>query len=162
MTTQSTGSAAASTHRAGVARITLRLHADWPPVLLPAAVLPQVALDVSVAPVPNCPPWFRGVIGRRGAVVPVFDVPASQGLPLSLLRQMRIVVLDPGPEALALLCTEVPGVSTVAGPAGVDLPPGLPQGLAPFLDPPLICGGQPLAVFDVRRWLASLAPSIAR
>lgn len=111
---------------------------------------------------PNCPPWFRGVIGRRGAVVPVFDVPASQGLPMSLLRQMRIVVLDPGPEALALLCTEVPGVSTVEGLAGTDLPPGFPQGLTPFLDSPLICGGQTLAVFDVRRWLASLAPSIAR
>lgn len=81
---------------------------------------------------------------------------------MSLLRQMRIVVLDPGPEALALLCTEVPGVSTVEGSAGTDLPPGFPQGLKPFLDSPLICGGQTLAVFDVRRWLASLAPSIAR
>lgn len=81
---------------------------------------------------------------------------------MSLLRQMRIVVLDPGPEALALLCTEVPGVSTVEGSAGTDLPPGFPLGLKPFLDSPLICGGQTLAVFDVRRWLASLAPSIAR
>lgn len=140
----------------------MRLHPDWPPLLLPAKVLPQVALDVSVAPVPNCPPWFRGVIARRGAVVPVFDVPASLGLPPSIARLMRIVVLDPGPEALALLCTEVPSVVTVEGLADAASTPGFPVGLTPFLDPPMICGEQSLAVFDVRRWLAAHAPSIAR
>lgn len=131
-------------------------------MLLLPGVLPQVALDVVVAPLPNCPSWFRGVVGRRGAVVPVFDVPASLGLPPALTRHMRIVVLDPGPEAIALLCTEVPDIAAVDGPAGTPATPGLPEGLATFLDPPLICGGRALAVFDVRRWLAAHAPSIAR
>ena len=159
--TPSSAPTVTSDHREA-ARITLRLHPDWPPVLLLPKVLPQVALDVSVAPLPNCPAWFRGVIARRGAVVPVFDVPASLGLAPSIARQMRIVVLDPGPEALALLCTEVPTVVAVEGPAGSATTPGFPPDLAAFLDPPMICGEQTLAIFDVRRWLAAHAPSIAR
>ena len=153
--------AAATSSIGGAARIRLRLHPDWSPVLLPPGVLPQVAMDVGVTPIPGCSVWFRGVLGRRGAVVPVFDVAASVGLEAAPIRKAKIVVLDPGPEALALLCAEVPGVAAVAGPASTTAAVGLPDKLAPFLDPPLICGGQALAVFDVRRWLAAHSSTIA-
>jgi chemotaxis signal transduction protein len=143
------------------ARIALRLHPEWPPVLLPEGVLPQVALDTQLAPVPGCAAWLRGVIGRRGAVVPVFDVAASTGLPPSPLRDMRIVELGQGGEALALLCVEVPVVTPINGPARAEALPDYPERLRPFLSQAYACDGQALAVFDVRGWLSAHAPSVA-
>lgn len=144
------------------ARISLRLRLDWPLVLLPSGMLPQVALDAKVSAIPACAPWFRGVVGRRGAVVPVFDIPASLGEMPADLDQARIVVLDPEGAAMAILCSEVPSVEAVTGPAPVNSKVQVPPGLHSFLDTPLAVGERVFPVFDPRRWLSAHAPRIAR
>jgi hypothetical protein len=53
-----------------------------------------------ITPLPQMPPFVRGVMNLRGAVVPVIDLAARYGLPVaSVGRRSCIVVVDvPSPE----------------------------------------------------------------
>lgn len=142
-------------------RISVRLHASWPRLLLPASALVQLAIEPSVAPIPNCAAWLRGALGQRGAILPVFDVAAWSGEALADLQHAPIVVVDGGPRAFALVCAAAPEVMEARPLAG--LPPaieGLPECLHPYFDDALSAGDHVLASFAVHRWITAIAPSL--
>jgi len=48
---------------------------------------------VSLTYVPGTPPWIRGVLNLRGAVVPVVDLAVKFGLPATMLTRRTCVVM---------------------------------------------------------------------
>src|SRR5882672_8380562 len=48
---------------------------------------------VSLTYVPGTPPWIRGVLNLRGAVVPVVDLAVKFGLPSTTLTRRTCVVM---------------------------------------------------------------------
>jgi hypothetical protein len=96
-------------------RIGLRLHPSMPWLALPIGLPSQLALDGRLAPVPNVKDWLLGVMNLRGNLVPVFDVGMALGL-TALPRGAPVLVIAPGPNALAVVCCESPQLLEV-GPA---------------------------------------------
>jgi twitching motility protein PilI len=96
-------------------RIGLRLHAAMPWLVLPGGLPSQLALDGRLAPVPNVKPWLLGVMNLRGNLVPVFDVGLAMGY-AALPRGAPVLVIAPGPTAMAVACCERPQLLEV-GPA---------------------------------------------
>ena len=48
---------------------------------------------VSLTHIPGAPPWIRGVLNLRGAVVPVIDLAVKFGLPQTTLTRRTCVVM---------------------------------------------------------------------
>jgi purine-binding chemotaxis protein CheW len=98
-----------------------------------------------VTPLPQMPPFVRGVMNLRGAVVPVIDLAARYGLaPAQIGRRSCIVVVDassadhdrPGSQVLGLLVDAVHEVLDIdtadldAAPAlGTQIPPEFIAGM---------------------------------
>jgi len=148
----------ASTH-ASQRRIGVQLHAAWPMVLMPADALVQVATQPAIALIPNCANWLRGVLGRRGDIVPVFDVAAWAGDPPRGIADLRIIVIDTGSRAFALTCAATPEVLDVQ-PAADGHRDGFPPSLHPYLSSALSIGDSMFVSFEARRWLADAAPAL--
>jgi chemotaxis signal transduction protein len=131
----------------------------------------EVADVPRITPVPNLPPWVRGVANLRGEVLAVIDLCAFVGLaPFESgvrgersERGGRLLVVRgaPGPLgeiAASLWVDEVEGMAMVSRR---DLaPPGAPIGdrLAALLAGVLSHDGRSLAAFDLDRFFA--APEI--
>ncbi len=98
-------------------RVCVRLHRDLPVMVVPEGVASQLEIDINPAPVPNTKPWLKGVLNLRGNLVPVFDIGLWHGLPAS--DSDRALVVDPGPNGLAVLCAETPTLGVVK--AGSDV-----------------------------------------
>jgi CheW-like domain len=96
-------------------RIGLRLHAAMPWLVLPGGLAAQLALDGRLAPLPNVKAWLLGVMNLRGNLVPVFDVGLAMGY-AALPRGAPVLVIAPGPTAMAVACCEPPQLLEV-GPA---------------------------------------------
>jgi purine-binding chemotaxis protein CheW len=81
---------------------------------LPLDKVERVVRMVAIAPVPEAPPWFSGVIDLHGSVVPVLDLrqrfghPGSQGNP-----DDRLVIIRLESGTLALVADEVTEVLDV-------------------------------------------------
>jgi chemosensory pili system protein ChpC len=68
------------------------------PLLLPSACMAEVVPYSQLAPVPQAPPWFLGVLGWRLRPVPVFSYEAlAGGEPAAPGPRSRVVVLYPLP-----------------------------------------------------------------
>lgn len=92
-----------------------------------------------ITPLPQMPPFIRGVMNLRGAVVPVIDLAARYGLPVaSVGRRSCIVVVDvpspdpsrPGSQVLGLLVDTVHEVLDLDS-ADLDAAPALGTRIAP-------------------------------
>jgi purine-binding chemotaxis protein CheW len=92
-----------------------------------------------ITPLPQMPPFVRGVMNLRGAVVPVIDLAARYGLPVaSVGRRSCIVVVDvpspepsrPGSQVLGLLVDAVHEVLDL-DPVDLDAAPALGTRIAP-------------------------------
>ncbi len=63
----------------------------------------------AVAPIPNSPPWLRGMINLRGALVPAFDLALVLGLSSNEYREQPVVlVFDKGPKAVGVVTDGYP------------------------------------------------------
>ena len=93
-------------------RIGFRVHPQLPWLVLPIGMAAQQALDHALAPLPNVEPWLRGVLNLRGNLVPVFDIGLWQGLGAQP-ASAQVLVLTPGPEAMAVTCCESPKLIAV-------------------------------------------------
>ncbi|MGE4069951.1 MAG: chemotaxis protein CheW [Lysobacterales bacterium] len=88
-------------------RIGYRLATSLPWFVLPRGIASQVVIDPGLARVPNAKSWLRGVLSLGGLMVPVFDFG-------DWMEQQRtidpdcVLVIQPGPEAVAFLCVERP------------------------------------------------------
>jgi len=140
-------------------RVAVQLHRSWSMLLLPADALVQVAVEPSVAPIPNCAAWFPGVLGRRGTIVPIFDVATWAGERQVDIGSTQFIVVDAGPRSFALLCSAAPEVVEAEQRAGTRLE-GLPERLHPYLPGAMNTRETFLATFDVRRWIADAAPTL--
>jgi len=82
----------------------------------------EINHHLKVTPVPHAPPWVRGVMNLRGAVITVIDLRVALGLePTAVSRKTRTVVVRSRGEPIALLVDRVADV--VSAPANEIEPP---------------------------------------
>jgi twitching motility protein PilI len=63
------------------------------------------------AKVPGAKPWIKGLTNLRGVLLPVIDLNAFfQGKPISLEKQIRMLVINQGGLSAGLLVDEVVGI----------------------------------------------------
>lgn len=141
-------------------RVAVQLRPGSVPVLLPSGLLPQIVSDPSISPLPGCADWFLGVLARRGAVVPVFDVAAQWGDPLLPTARRYVVLIESAKAPFAILSATLPDVVAVAA----TLPPAELTPPCPEQYVALWCavGERALPVFDLMSWLADAAPGVLR
>ena len=83
----------------------------------------EIRAYTSVTPLPNCPPWIKGVMNLRGAVIPVLDLRSKFGLPeLADHRFSVVIVVRAGTKVWGVLADGVSDVQEIAD-ADVDSPP---------------------------------------
>jgi chemotaxis signal transduction protein len=143
-------------------RVTVQLRPGALPVLLPTGLLPQIVSEPSIAPLPGCADWFLGVLARRGAVVPVFDVAAQWGEPPLSVPRRQVVLIESPKAIFAILSATLPDVvsvspTAVTPPAAVDSP--CPDRYVAQWRP---VGERLLPVFDLLSWLADATPGVRR
>lgn len=62
-----------------------------------------------IAAIPNSPPWLRGMLNLRGALVPVFDLTLVLGMSGHEYREQQVVlVFDKGPKAVGIVVDGYP------------------------------------------------------
>ena len=142
-------------------RVMVRLSPLLPALLLPVGAVSQMAVDPVLALVPNCQPWFRGVYGMRGTLVPVFDVAAERGLALAELRGATVLVIDPARKPMGLLCIQAPEIVTAFASEPRPLPAEL-SCLAGHIGRPMMTSLGPIFEFDFRSWLSNAAQNVVR
>jgi purine-binding chemotaxis protein CheW len=60
-------------------------------------------------------PWIRGVIGLRGKIIPIYDLTARMGLPVSDAEFGKIVIVETGSGQAGVVVGDVEEVLTVSG-----------------------------------------------
>lgn len=88
-------------------RIGYRLAAGLPWFVLPRGISSQVVIDPGLARVPNAKSWLRGVLSLGGIMIPVFDFGDWMEKQVTTDADC-VLVVQPGPEAVAFLCVERP------------------------------------------------------
>ncbi len=69
----------------------------------------------AVTPIPNAPPWVKGVMNLRGTVVPVFDVRLKFGMEVRAYDRFTvIVVVNVGARVVGLIVDAVSDVLDIA------------------------------------------------
>jgi hypothetical protein len=133
--------------------IVLRVHPALPLFVLEPGVVAQQLTDTTIAPVPNCASWFRGVARHGGQIVPFFDIARWVGVDRLDERGVKIISLTAGPHVLGLLASESPMV----------LPAGHPVVHWLGKDGLLANKGasETACQFDPSTWLAEIAASVA-
>ncbi|BBL76041.1 chemotaxis protein CheW [Methylomagnum ishizawai] len=84
---------------------------------------------------PHSPAWFRGIVHRRGDVVPVFDLRRRWFPGLATPGRRTLWVLDKGETAVGLLIDGLP--QALRGAVEPEDSPATPQPLAGFAGPAL-------------------------
>jgi purine-binding chemotaxis protein CheW len=80
----------------------------------------------AVMPIPNMPPWIKGVMNLRGTVIPVVDLRAKFGMPeTEYTRFTVVIVVKVGERVVGLV---VDGVSDVLNVPTSDLVPAPDMG----------------------------------
>lgn len=82
----------------------------------------------AATPIPNAPPWVRGIMNLRGTIVPVIDLRAKLGLPSSAYNRFTvIIVVNVGTRVIGLIVDAVSDVLTFS-PQEVQPAPDLGGG----------------------------------
>jgi CheW-like domain len=139
-------------------RIAFRPHRALPWLLLPEGMPLQVLIEAAPVRVPNTRPWFKGVVGQRGNLLPVFDLASWAGLPDDGETLPQIVAIGIGTQACAMLCAAEPTLLSVGAE---DTTSTEGDALSPFLGRAYasVLGGA--REFDIQRWLATAAQQIS-
>ncbi|GAA0720412.1 chemotaxis protein CheW [Dokdonella soli] len=134
------------------ASIALRVHPSLPLLVLDAGVIAQQLTDATIAPVPMCAPWFRGVARHGGQIVPFFDLALWVEVERRRERATTMISIASGPCFLGLLASEPPMIL----PAGRSIVPwaGKADWIARGANPDVACA------FDPPTWLAEIAPTL--
>lgn len=90
---------------------------------LPILQVQEIRASAPVTPVPNTPPYLRGMMNLRGAVIPILDLRARLGVDHTP-RPARsvIVVVDVGQRVAGLVVDAVSDVAAVTAEASAPLP----------------------------------------
>jgi purine-binding chemotaxis protein CheW len=90
---------------------------------LPILQVQEIRAFAPVTPVPNTPPYLRGMMNLRGAVIPILDLRTRLGVDHAP-RPARsvIVVVDVGQRVAGLVVDAVSDVAAVTAEASAPLP----------------------------------------
>lgn len=107
--------------------------------------------------IPTAHPLFRGLINRRGSLVPIFDIGMLLGCEASLGGQARVLVLGRGDDSAGLILDATPYRISVMDEQKVAPPPHLTQVFGEHLRECFDTGQQCVAEVDFESFLGDLA-----
>ena len=98
----------------GALRYSFRLTSIYPRLVLAPGVMGELHYGVRPTYIPNSPGWFRGVMNRRGALVPIFDVTLWLSLGRDPSKDRRGVLLfDSAPKMAGIWILGEPKLVTL-------------------------------------------------
>jgi chemotaxis signal transduction protein len=114
-------------------RYSFKLNSSYPRLVLAPGVPGELHYGVRPAYVPNSPGWFRGVMNRRGALIPIFDVTLWLGLGRDPSTERRGVLLfDAAPKMAGIWILGEPKLVTLVENSDADRS-DFPDTLLPYL-----------------------------
>jgi chemotaxis signal transduction protein len=117
----------------GELRYSFRITSTHPSLVLRSGVVAELHYGVRPAYVPNSPGWFRGIMNRRGALVPVFDVTQWLGLGRDPSKDRRgLLLMDLPPKTAGLWILGEPRLMTLVRAEEADLSV-FPDSFHPFI-----------------------------
>ena len=132
---------------AAPARCLLVFRLDGREHALPLEQVVEVIRIVAVTPLPEVPPWVRGVMDVRGRVIPVIDLRVKLGMPARTPDlSTPIVVVETGGLPAGLVADEV--VEVLALPDAAVEPPDQAAGHAGVVTSVARPGGRIVLVLD--------------
>ena len=117
----------------GALRYSFRLTSIYPRLVLAPSVMGELHYGIRPTYIPNAPGWFRGVMNRRGALVPIFDVTLWLNLGRDPSTERRGVLLfDSAPKMAGIWILGEPKLVTLVENSDADRSE-FPEQLQPFL-----------------------------
>ena len=117
----------------GALRYSFRLTSTYPRLVLAPRVMGELHYGVRPTYIPNSPGWFRGVMNRRGALVPIFDVTLWLGLGRDSSTERRgLLLFDSAPKMAGIWILGEPKMVTLLEDEDADRS-DFPEALLPFL-----------------------------
>lgn len=136
----------------GELRYSFRVVSNFPRLVLGRGVVGELHYGVKPTYIPNSPGWFRGVMNRRGALVPVFDLTQWLGLGRDPSTERRgLLLLDSTPHLAGIWVLGEPKLITLIADEAADRAL-FPDALAPFLTQGFLSDEGPCFEFDHRSW----------
>ena len=136
----------------GELRYSFRVVSNFPRLVLGRGVIGELHYDVKPTYIPNSPGWFRGIMNRRGALVPVFDLTQWLGLGRDPSTERRgLLLLDSSPHLAGLWVLGEPKLITLIADDDADRSL-FPDALAPFLIQGFLSDEGTCFEFDHRNW----------
>lgn len=128
------------------------LTSTYPPLVLKPGTIADLQVGVRPTFIPNSPPWFRGIINRRGALVPVFDLTQWLALgrdPSSVRR--GLLIFDTPPKSAGIWILGDPILTSVVQNPNADISV-FPDPLRPFISDGFDSDVGPCFEFDHNAW----------
>jgi chemotaxis signal transduction protein len=127
------GNAAVTASLGGQLRYRFRITSDYPPLVLKPGSSAELLYGARPVYIPNSPGWFRGVLNRRGSIVPVFDITLWLGLGRDASTERRaLLLIDNPPKTAGLWTLGEPRLTTLVPVESADLSV-FPDALHPFI-----------------------------
>ncbi len=148
----STHQDAPPTNLGGQLRYSFRLTSTYPRLVLAPGVMGELHFGVRPTYIPNSPGWFRGVMNRRGALVPIFDVTLWLGLGRDESKDRRgILLFDGAPKMAGIWILGEPKLVTLVEDSNADRS-DFPETLMPYLRQGFESDDGPCFEFDHAAW----------
>jgi len=117
----------------GELRYSFRMTSTHPSLVLKNSVVAELHYGVRPTYVPNSPGWFRGIMNRRGALVPVFDITQWLGLGRDPSQDRRgLLLVDLPPKTAGLWILGEPKLTTLIRVEEADLSV-FPESFHPYI-----------------------------
>jgi chemotaxis signal transduction protein len=136
----------------GSLRACFRLTSTFPKLVLAPSTIGEIHYGLKPTYVPNSPGWFRGIVNRRGALVPIFDLTLWLGLGRDASTDRRgVLMLDSAPKTAGLWILGEPKLVTVIEHHEADRG-AFPDALQPYLLQGFESDEGPCFEFDHSNW----------
>ncbi len=136
----------------GALRYSFQLTSIYPRLVLAPGVIGELHYGVRPTYIPNSPGWFRGIMNRRGALVPIFDVTLWLNLGRDPSTDRRGVLLfDSAPKMAGIWILGDPKLVTLVENPEADRSE-FPEQMQPFLTQGFESDDGPCFEFDHAAW----------
>jgi chemotaxis signal transduction protein len=133
VTTAAAPTAASSPRLGGELRYRFSITSSYPSLVLKPGTVAELHYGVRPVYIPNSPGWFRGVMNRRSAMVPVFDITQWLGLGRDSSTARRgLLLMDLPPKTAGLWILGEPVLSTLVATSEADISV-FPDALHPYI-----------------------------
>ena len=135
----------------GELRYSFALTSNYPRLVIGNRVMGELHYGARPTYIPNSPGWFRGVMNRRGALVPVFDITIWLALERDSSTERRgILLFDGAPKSAGIWILGEPKLVTLV-PEPLDKS-AFPERFQPFLSQSFESDDGPCFEFDHQQW----------